>query len=35
VDTEPNEVKVGQAVEIIFEELSDEITLPRFRRASA
>jgi len=31
VDADPSELRIGLAVEVCFEEMSDEITLPRFR----
>jgi uncharacterized OB-fold protein len=27
----PDELEIGMPVEVVFEEMSDEITLPRFR----
>ena len=33
VDTPPETVRIGQPVEIVFDRVSSEITLPRFRRA--
>ena len=34
VGVELDELRAGMAVEVVFEELNDEITLPRFRPAS-
>jgi len=31
VDVAPEEVRIGQAVEVCFEDLSDEISIPTFR----
>lgn len=33
VDVAPDEIEVGMAVEVVFTPISDEITLPLFRRA--
>lgn len=33
VDCPPDEVRVGMAVEVVFEPVTDEVTIPRFRRA--
>ena len=35
VDAPPETVRIGQAVEIVYDRVSPEITLPRFRRAGA
>jgi hypothetical protein len=35
IDTPPETVRIGQPVEIVFDRVSPEITLPRFRRADA
>jgi hypothetical protein len=34
IDIEPSKVKCGMLVEAVFEKLSDEVTLPKFRPAS-
>jgi hypothetical protein len=31
VDAEPDELRIGLAVEVCFEDVSDEVTVPRFR----
>lgn len=31
VSVKPHEIRCGMPVEVVFEKLSDEITLPRFR----
>jgi len=33
VDCPPREIRIGMPVEVTFEELSPEVTLPKFRRA--
>lgn len=33
VDTKPEELKFGMPVEVVFEDATDEITIPKFRRA--
>ncbi len=33
IDIEPSKVKCGMPVEVVFEKLSDEVTLPKFRPA--
>jgi uncharacterized OB-fold protein len=33
VDCPPEELEIGMPVEVVFEDVSDEVTLPRFRRA--
>ena len=33
VDCPVNEIRIGMPVEVVFEPLSDEIVLPKFRRA--
>ena len=32
-DVPPNEVEIGMAVEVVFDRITDEVTLPLFRRA--
>ncbi len=34
IGIEPSKVKCGMPVEVVFDKLSDEVTLPRFRPAS-
>jgi hypothetical protein len=34
IDIEPSKVKCGMLVEAVFEKLSDEVTLPKFRPAA-
>lgn len=34
VDIEPSKVKCGMPVEVVFDKLSDEVTLPKFRPAA-
>jgi len=34
VDTPPEAVRIGQPVEIVYDRVSPEVTLPRFRRAA-
>jgi uncharacterized OB-fold protein len=34
VDCAPNELQIGMAVEVAFEKVSDDLTLPKFRRAT-
>ena len=34
VDCDPDEVHVGMRVEVVFERLDDEVTIPRFRRVT-
>jgi uncharacterized OB-fold protein len=34
VEADPAVIKVGMAVEVVFEEISDTISLPKFRPAS-
>ncbi len=34
IDIEPSKVKCGMPVEVVFEKLSDEVTLPKFRPAA-
>ena len=34
VEADPSVIKVGMAVEVVFEEISDAISLPKFRPAS-
>jgi uncharacterized OB-fold protein len=31
IDTAPEEVRVGMPVEVVFEDITEEITLPKFR----
>lgn len=31
VGVEPHDIKCGMAVEVVFEKLSDQVTLPKFR----
>ena len=33
VDVPPDAIEIGMAVEVVFEKISDEVTLPLFRRA--
>jgi hypothetical protein len=33
VDCAPEEVRIGLPVEVVFEKLSDEVTIPKFRPA--
>ena len=33
VDCAPSELQIGMAVEVAFEKVSDDLTLPKFRRA--
>jgi uncharacterized OB-fold protein len=33
VDCPPTEIVIGMPVEVVFETMTDEITLPKFRRA--
>ena len=35
VDCPPDELRVGMPVEVVFEAVTPEITLPKFRRAVA
>lgn len=32
VDCDPEEIEIGMDVEVVFEEVNDEITLPKFKR---
>lgn len=32
IDCPPEEIRIGMPVEVVFEEMTDEITLPKFRR---
>ncbi len=32
VDCDPEEIEIGMAVEVVFEEVNDEITLPKFKK---
>ncbi|MEE8338290.1 MAG: Zn-ribbon domain-containing OB-fold protein [Dehalococcoidia bacterium] len=34
VDCAPDEIEIGMAVEVVFEQINQEITLPKFRRVS-
>ena len=31
VDFDPEAIEIGMAVEVVFEEVNDEITLPKFK----
>ncbi|MFC1815382.1 Zn-ribbon domain-containing OB-fold protein [Thermodesulfobacteriota bacterium] len=31
IDCDPDEVKIGMPVEVVFEDITDEFTLPKFR----
>ncbi len=33
VNCDPEEIEIGLAVEVVFEEVNDEITLPKFKKA--
>jgi uncharacterized OB-fold protein len=33
VDTTPDRLEIGMPVEVVFEDVTPEVTLPRFRRA--
>jgi len=33
VDTRPGELKIGMPVEVVFEDVTPEVTLPMFRRS--
>jgi uncharacterized OB-fold protein len=33
VDCPPDELEIGMPVEVVFDAVTDEVTLPRFRRA--
>jgi uncharacterized OB-fold protein len=33
VDWEPEHIEIGMPVQVVFERLNDEITLPKFRPA--
>jgi len=33
IDPDPEKVKIGMAVEVVYEDVTDEITLPKFRPA--
>jgi len=35
VDCPPEELEIGMAVEVVFEDVTDEVTLPRFQRVRA
>jgi uncharacterized OB-fold protein len=35
VEPEPAQIRVGMAVEAVFEQITDEITLPKFRPAKS
>lgn len=35
VDCPPDEITKGMPVEVVFDEVSPEVTLPKFRRAGA
>ena len=32
VECDPEEIEIGMAVEVVFEEVNEEITLPKFKR---
>jgi hypothetical protein len=32
VDCSPDDLRIGMPVEVVFEDVTDEVTLPRFRR---
>jgi uncharacterized OB-fold protein len=34
VDVDPDDIEIGLDVEVVFEAVNDEITLPKFRRAA-
>jgi len=34
VEMEPSAIKIGMAVEVVFDDLDDKISLPKFRPAS-
>tara|TARA_B100000378_G_scaffold84724_3_gene66717 strand:+ start:4474 stop:4725 length:252 start_codon:yes stop_codon:yes gene_type:complete len=34
VDCDPDEIEIGMAVEVVFEEVNAEITLPKFKKVS-
>jgi uncharacterized OB-fold protein len=34
VDVPPDEIEIGMAVEVVFEQVSDDVTLPLFRERS-
>jgi len=34
VDFDPEKIEIGMAVEVVFEEVNDEITLPKFKAVS-
>jgi len=34
VDCDPYDVKIDMSVEVVFEDLTDEISLPKFRPAT-
>jgi uncharacterized OB-fold protein len=34
IDVPPDEIEIGLAVEVVFDDVTDEVTLPLFRRAS-
>jgi uncharacterized OB-fold protein len=35
VDVEPEDLRIGDDVEVVFDAITDDVTLPRFRRISA
>lgn len=35
VDCDPDELRVGMGVEVVFDDVTDEVTLPKFRPASS
>jgi uncharacterized OB-fold protein len=32
VDTRPEEISIGMPVEVVFDEIADDLTLPKFRK---
>jgi len=32
VECDPEEIEIGMAVEVVFEEINEEFTLPKFKR---
>lgn len=33
IDTEPGEIAIGTPVEVVFEDIAEDLTLPKFRKA--
>jgi uncharacterized OB-fold protein len=33
-DCPPNEIYIGMPVEVVFEDIADDLTLPKFKRAA-